>query len=99
MSKKTKRQTSATVPPQTIPMSVRLTIEEREAINQAKYRIRRFSALLTAYSYVSGHGDGSPVEDDAQDAIGELMEVIYEAALKIDEAFSSADVRAHEGGA
>lgn len=73
-------------------MNVSLSIDERDAIDRAKGRIRRFSALITSYSYVCK--DGLSTDDDAEDAIGELTELMYEAALEIDEAFTSADFRA-----
>ena len=93
---KTKRATAPAAPQH---MNVRLSIDERDAIDRAKGRIRRFSALITAHSHVDT--DMLPLDGivvDAEAAIGELSELMYEAALEIDGALTAADARREGGG-
>jgi len=72
-----------------------LTIDDRDAIDAAQGRIRRLSALVAA---IEAHREDplevEPFHVDARNALGDILALIYEDAVKIDDVLDEADTRA-----
>ncbi len=73
-------------------IQVSLTLNERDAIDSAKARLRRFVALA-CHMFECEHSALADYGDEAQHGVGELLFVMSEDVATIDDTFKAADAR------
>lgn len=89
-----KRRKIVSAGPKTPVMNVRLTIDERDAIDAAKDRILHVSALLAAIDiHLESPLEGTGYDDDAERARGHLLHLIFQDACVLRDSFQAADAR------
>lgn len=89
-----KPRTAAPEPIPSRPMNVELTVDERDAIDRHKTRMRASLKILEHLSY---YDECRPWEDDVDDeAIHQVIEDAQEACRQLDAVFVAADER-HDG--
>ncbi len=73
-------------------IQVSLTVDERDAIDTAKLRLRRFAALAF-HMFECDEASCSCSDDEAALGVGDLLLVMQDDLATIDATFNAADVR------